>query len=159
MRNESLASTQTYSSLNTSGSTNGNYTALSNQASIVASGAFQISAGRDITDLAGHISAANAGLTAARDVNFNALATGSSYVGQAGQDAQNNLTVGHALTQVNTTGDLAVSAGRPDVERRATSRLRQRGSAGSHPAIRFFESTNSAAGSQGQLAANKRPRI
>jgi filamentous hemagglutinin len=108
VRNESLASTQTYSSVNTSGS----YTALSNQASIVASGALQISAGRDITDVAGHISAANAGLTAGRDVNFNALATGSTYVAQVGQDAQNNLTVGHALTQVNTTGDLVVSAGR-----------------------------------------------
>jgi hypothetical protein len=43
---------------------------------------------------------------------FNALATGSTYVAQVGQDAQNNLTVGHALTQVNTTGDLVVSAGR-----------------------------------------------
>jgi filamentous hemagglutinin len=69
IRNESLASTQTCSSVNTSGSTNGNYTALSNQASIVASGALQMSAGRDITDVAGHISAANAGLTAGRDVN------------------------------------------------------------------------------------------
>jgi filamentous hemagglutinin len=108
VRNESLASTQTYSSVNTSGS----YTALSNQASIVASGALQISAGRDITDVAGHISAANAGLTAGRDVNFNVLATGSTYVAQVGQDAQNNLTVGHALSRLNTTGDLVVSAGR-----------------------------------------------
>ena len=112
VRNESLASTQTYSSVNTSGSTSGNYTALSNQASIVASGDLQISAGRDITDVAGHINAANASLTTGRDVNFNALATGSTYVAQVGQDAQNNLTVGQALTQVNTTGDLVVSAGR-----------------------------------------------
>jgi filamentous hemagglutinin len=108
VRNESLASTQTYSSVNTSGS----YTALSNQASIVASGDLQISAGRDITDVAGHITAANASFIAGRDVNFDALATGSTYVAQVGQDAQNNLTVGHALTQVNTTGDLVASAGR-----------------------------------------------
>lgn len=108
VRNESLASRQTYSSANTSGS----YTVMSNQASIVASGTLEVHAGRDITNVAGRISAANASLTAARDVNFNALATGSTYTAQVGQDAQNNLTVGHALTQVNTTGDLVVSAGR-----------------------------------------------
>jgi filamentous hemagglutinin len=108
VRNESLASRQTYSSANTSGS----YTVMSNQASIVASGTLEVHAGRDVTDVAGRISAANASLTAARDVNFNALATGSTYTAQVGQGAQNNLTVGHALTQVNTTGDLVVSAGR-----------------------------------------------
>lgn len=108
VRNESLATTQTYTSANTSGS----YTTLSNQAAITASGALQVSAGRDLTDVAGRITAASASLAAGRDVTFNALATGSTYQAKVGTDVQDNSTVNHALSQLNTTGSLVVSAGR-----------------------------------------------
>lgn len=106
VRNESLALTQSYASSQTSGS----YTALSNQAVITASGRLQINAGRDLINVAGKVGAGSAGILAARDVNLNTLQTGSTYTSQVAGYTENDSAVTHQLSQLNTAGNLVVSA-------------------------------------------------
>jgi len=74
IRNESLVAKDSWATQHNSGST----TALSNTASIVTTGALSIDAGRDLTDLAGKLSAGSAVITAGNDIRFDTVKTGSS---------------------------------------------------------------------------------
>lgn len=108
IRNESLTAKQTYAN----GPAQGSYTSMSNQSSIQAGGTLEISAGRDLTDIAGKISAGDAAITAGRDVKFDALATGSTYQHAIGEYVQNDSTVKHEVSQLASSGDLVIAAGR-----------------------------------------------
>ncbi|MDB5936595.1 MAG: hypothetical protein JWQ01_3939, partial [Massilia sp.] len=108
VRNESLAITQSYASSQTSGS----YTSLSNQAVITAGGLLQISAGRDLIDVAGTVGAGSANVSAARDVSLGTLQTGSTYKSQVAGYTETDSAVTHQLSQLNTAGNLVVGAGR-----------------------------------------------
>ena len=72
--NQSLTVKQEYASVNTSGS----YTTLSNQASITASGALAIKAGRDVSDTGGTIAGASVGIGGSAWVSLGQL--GSAWV-------------------------------------------------------------------------------
>ncbi|MBV6323877.1 hemagglutinin repeat-containing protein [Duganella sp. HSC-15S17] len=105
--NQSLTVKQEYASVNTSGS----YTTLSNQASITAGGALAIKAGRDVTDTGGTIAGASVGMVAGRDVNFNALQTGSTYASQVAGFTEKDSSTGYKTGQVASSGDLKLVAG------------------------------------------------
>jgi filamentous hemagglutinin len=104
--NQSLTVKQEYASVNTSGS----YTSLSNQASITASGALTISAGRDLADTGGTITAASANLTAGRDISFNALETGSTYASSIQGFTEKDSATNYKAGQISTSGDLSLTA-------------------------------------------------
>jgi len=105
--NQSLTVKQEYASVNTSGS----YTTLSNQASITASGALAIKAGRDVSDTGGTIAGASVGIGAARDVSFNALQTGSTYASQVSGFTEKDSSTTYKVGQVASSGDLKMVAG------------------------------------------------
>ena len=104
--NQSLSVRQAYASVNTSGS----YTSLSNQASITASGPLSISAGRDLTDTGGTITASSASLTAGRDISFNAVQTGSTYASQVSGYTEKDSSTSYKVGQISTSGDLHLGA-------------------------------------------------
>jgi filamentous hemagglutinin len=107
IRNESLSVQQSYASAQTTGS----YTSLSNVATITATGPLSVSAGRDVSDIAGRINAGSAAITAGRDIAFEALQTDSQFHVQIGQHIANYSSVGHQLSHIDTTGSLAMAAG------------------------------------------------
>lgn len=106
VKNESLAVTQAYDFKQNSGS----YTSLSNQASITATGALDIQAGRDLSDLAGMISAGSATLTAGRNISFGTIQTGSTYQSQISGYTEKDSSITHQLSQISTGGDLKMAA-------------------------------------------------
>ena len=106
VKNESLAVTQRYDFQQNGGS----YTTLANQATITATGALDIMAGRDLSDLAGKITAGSAVLTAGQNIGFGTIRTGSTYQSQIGDYTENNSSVTHQLSQINTAGDLKIAA-------------------------------------------------
>ncbi|MQA18808.1 hemagglutinin repeat-containing protein [Rugamonas rivuli] len=105
--NQSLTIKQEYASVNTSG----NYTTLSNQASITGSGAVAIKAGLDVADTGGTIAGASVGIGAGRDVNFNALQTGSTYASQVAAYTEKDSSTTYKTGQVASSGDLTMVAG------------------------------------------------
>lgn len=105
--NQSLTVKQEYASSSNSGS----YTSLSNQASITASGALAISAGRDVIDTGGTIIAASAGIEAGRDISFNALQTGSAYQSQLAGTTENDSSTAYKVGQVSVGDNLLLVAG------------------------------------------------
>jgi filamentous hemagglutinin len=106
VRNESLAVTQTYDF----GKNSGSYTLLSNESTIAARGTLDILAGRDLSDVAGKISAASANLTAGRDIGFDTIKTGSTYRSQIDGYTEKDSAVTHQLSQIATAGDLRMAA-------------------------------------------------
>ncbi|WP_343828854.1 hemagglutinin repeat-containing protein [Massilia aurea] len=107
IRNESLVVKDSWATQQNSGST----TALSNTASIVTTGALNIDAGRDLTDLAGKLSAGSAVITAGNDIRFDTVKTGSTYDSLISGYTESNSSVTHQLSQVSTGGDLVMKAG------------------------------------------------
>jgi filamentous hemagglutinin len=107
IRNESLVVKDSWATQQNSGST----TALSNTASIVTTGALNIDAGRDLTDLAGKLSAGSAVITAGNDIRFYTVKTGSTYDSLISGYTESNSSVVHQLSQISTSGDLTVIAG------------------------------------------------
>lgn len=107
VRNESLAVTQSWSTLQNGGSS----TALSNAASIAATGKLGISAGRDLVDLGGTLGGGSAFITAGNDIRFDTIQTGSTYQSQISGYTENNSSLTHQLSQINVGGDLAMKAG------------------------------------------------
>jgi filamentous hemagglutinin len=106
VKNESLAVTQTYDFKQNSGS----YTSLSNQAIITSAGTLDIQAGRDLSDLAGKISAGSATLTAGQNISFGTIQTGSTYQSQIGGYTEKDSSITHQLSQISTAGDLKIGA-------------------------------------------------
>ncbi len=106
IKNESLTVKQTYDF----GQNSGSNTSLSNVATIAATGTLDMMAGRDLSDLAGKISAGSATLGASRDISFNTLQTGSTYQSQISGYTENDSTVTHQLSQISTDGDLKIAA-------------------------------------------------
>jgi filamentous hemagglutinin len=106
IRNESLAVTQTYDFQQNGGS----HTSLSNEATIKTAGSLDIVAGRNLSDLAGKITAGSAVLTAGNNIDFDTIRTGSTYQSQIGGYAEKNSSVTHQLSQTSTTGDLKIAA-------------------------------------------------
>jgi filamentous hemagglutinin len=106
IRNESLAVTQTYDF----GQNSGSHTSLSNQATITSAGELDIMAGRDLSDLAGKITAGSATLTAGHNVDFGTIRTGSTYQSQINGYTEKDSSITHQLSQVSTAGDLKIAA-------------------------------------------------
>jgi filamentous hemagglutinin len=106
VRNESLAVTEAYDF----GQNRGSHTSLSNQASITATGALDIMAGRDLSDLAGKITAGNASLTAGQNIDFATIRTGSTYQSQIGGITENDSSITHQLSKISTAGNLKIAA-------------------------------------------------
>jgi filamentous hemagglutinin len=105
--NQSLTVKQEY----VNASNNGSYTSLSNQASINAGGALTISAGRDVVDTGGTITAASASIGAGRDISFNALQTGSNYASQLAGTTEKDSSTTYKVGQITTSSDLSLAAG------------------------------------------------
>ncbi|NVM78453.1 filamentous hemagglutinin [Duganella sp. SG902] len=105
--NQSLTVKQEY----VNASNNGSYTSLSNQASINAGGALTISAGRDVVDTGGTITAASASIGAGRDISFYALQTGSNYASQLAGTTEKDSSTTYKVGQITTGGDLSLAAG------------------------------------------------
>lgn len=106
VRNESLAVTQTYDF----GKNGGSHTSLSNESTIAASGTLEILAGRDLSDVAGKISAGSANLTAGRDISFDTIKTGSTYRSQIDGYTEKDSAVTHQRSRIATAGDLKMAA-------------------------------------------------
>ncbi|QBQ36694.1 hemagglutinin repeat-containing protein [Pseudoduganella plicata] len=106
IRNETLVVKQTYDF----GPNSGSYTSLSNVASITATGKLDIFAGRDLSDLAGKITAGSASIMTGRDVTFNTVQTGSTYQSQISGFTQNDSAINHQVSQLSTGGNLTVQA-------------------------------------------------
>ncbi len=107
VHNETLAAKEGFATDHNSGS----YTSVSNRAEILAAGALDIQAGRDLVDLAGTIKAGTADITAGRDVNFSTVRTGSTYEHVVGGYTQNDSSTAQQLSQLSTGGDLNIRAG------------------------------------------------
>ncbi|HAV37543.1 MAG TPA: hypothetical protein DCX52_14520 [Massilia sp.] len=107
VHNETLAAKESFATDHNRGS----YTSVSNRAEILAAGALDIQAGRDLVDLAGTIKAGTADITAGRDVNFGTVRTGSTYEHLVGGYTQNDSSTAHQLSQLSTGGDLNIRAG------------------------------------------------
>jgi filamentous hemagglutinin len=106
VKNQSLAVKETYDfKLNS-----GTFTSQSNQATISATGALDIVAGRDLNDEAGKITAGSATLTAGRNISFDAIQTGSTYQSGIGGYTEKDSSITHALSQISTGGDLKIAA-------------------------------------------------
>ncbi|MBJ7313765.1 filamentous hemagglutinin N-terminal domain-containing protein, partial [Rugamonas sp. CCM 8940] len=110
--NQTLSIKQEYSGVSPGAVNGGGYTSLSNQAGIVATGALTLDAKRDIVDTGGVIGAASATVTAGRDIAFNTVRTGSTYQSQVQGFTEQDNSVTHQLSQLATSGDLAMTAGR-----------------------------------------------
>jgi filamentous hemagglutinin len=106
VRNESLAVTEAYDF----GQNSGSYTSLSNRATISAAGSLDIMAGRDLSDLAGQLSAGSANLTAGQNISFGTIKTGSTYQSQISGYTEKDSSITHQLSQISTTGDLKIAA-------------------------------------------------
>ena len=106
VRNESLAVTETYDFQQNGGT----YTSLSNQATITTTGTLDIMAGRDLSDLAGKITAGSAILTAGQNVDFGTIRTGNTYQSHISDYTEKNSSVTHQLSQISTAGDLKIAA-------------------------------------------------
>lgn len=106
VKNESLAVTEKYDF----GQNSGSYTSLSNQANIKATGSLDIMAGRDLSDLAGKMTAGSATLTAGRNINFGTVQTGSTYQSQISGYTEKDNSITHQLSQISTGGDLKIAA-------------------------------------------------
>ncbi|QBQ36695.1 hemagglutinin repeat-containing protein [Pseudoduganella plicata] len=106
IRNETLVVKQTYDF----GPNSGSYTSLSNVASITATGKLDIFAGRDLSDLAGKITAGSASIMTGRDVAFSTVQTGSTYQSQISGFTQNDSAINHQVSQLSTGGNLTVQA-------------------------------------------------
>jgi filamentous hemagglutinin len=106
VKNESLAVKDTYDF----GQNSGSYTSLSNVATIAATGTLDIMAGRDLSDLAGRITAGSATLTAGQNVDFGTIRTGSAYQSEISSYTEKNSSIVHQLSQISTGGDLKIAA-------------------------------------------------
>jgi filamentous hemagglutinin len=106
VKNESLAVTEKYDF----GQNGGSYTSLSNLGAITATGTLDIMAGRDLSDLAGRITAGSATLTAGRNIDFGTIRTGSTYQSQIGGYTEKDSSIVHQLSQISTGGDLKIAA-------------------------------------------------
>jgi filamentous hemagglutinin len=106
VKNESLAVKETYDF----GQNGGSYTSLSNLASITSTGSLDIMAGRDMSDLAGRITAGNATLTAGQNIDFGTIRTGSTYYSQISGYTEKDSSITHQLSQISTGGDLKIAS-------------------------------------------------
>jgi filamentous hemagglutinin len=106
VKNESLAVIEKYDF----GQNGGSYTSLSNQANITATGALDIVAGRDLSDLAGRITGGSASLTAGRNIDFGTIQTGSTYQSHINGYTEKDNSITHQLSQISTGGDLKIAA-------------------------------------------------
>jgi len=106
LRNESMAATETYDF----GQNSGNYTSLSNLATITATGALDIIAGRNLSDLSGRIDADSAALSAGQNIDFGTIRTGSTYQSQISGYTEKDSRIVHQLSQISTGGDLKIAA-------------------------------------------------
>ncbi|SFM94877.1 hemagglutinin repeat-containing protein, partial [Rugamonas rubra] len=110
--NQTLSIKQEYGGSRPGSVISGSFTSLSNQASIVATGALTLAAGRDVADTGGLIRAAGASVTAGRDIAFNTVQTGGSSEWKASGFTGSSSGVNHQASQLNSSGDLTMKAGR-----------------------------------------------
>ncbi|WGG52757.1 hemagglutinin repeat-containing protein [Rugamonas sp. DEMB1] len=111
--NQTLSIKQEYGGARPGSVISGSFTSLSNQASIVATGALTLAAGRDVADTAGAIRAgAGASVAAGRDIAFNTVQTGGSSEWKASGFTGSSSGVNHQASQLNSSGDLTMTAGR-----------------------------------------------
>ncbi|UMR30295.1 hemagglutinin repeat-containing protein [Massilia sp. MB5] len=108
VRNETLTTSRSYA--NSMGS--GSYTMLSDQAKIAATGVLNIKAGENVSDIGGKIAAGSTHINAGKDVSFGTAQTGETFKSQIGEYVRNESSITHVVSQLNTSGNANINAGR-----------------------------------------------